>query len=281
MGDLYRMMFRLTIVGVGIVALLLGLMLGVVLGDVQDDVEYFAADARNGRATRSDGMKESKIYVMAALGEYGIPAYMQPAAGCHNIVATMKGTQPETYIVVGAHLDHLGVRRGKVMNGADDNASGSAALLELAGRLSMIKTRRSIVLVWFTGEERGLLGSKSFVRGLDQMPVFMVNLDMVGRLSDDLPGSKGKPGSLAPLFKKYDFAKRVTYRDSKLGSDQVPFNGKCPTVFLHTGLHRLYHTSADDPGTLDYDGIELICDYAYDMIVQVVGLDYRLYGGSE
>lgn len=257
-----------------------GAMLGVAMGDIQDDVEYFAADARNGRATGSKGMTQSKQYVMKALGEYGIPAYMQPAAGCHNVVAMLKGTQPETFIVVGAHLDHLGVRRGEVMNGADDNASGSAALLELAGRLSMVKTRRTIMLVWFTGEERGLLGSKSYVRGLRQMPVFMVNLDMVGRLDDNLPGSHGKPGGLERLFAKYEFAKRVTYRDSKLGSDQVPFNGKCPTVFLHTGLHKLYHRKSDDPHTIDYDGIELICDYAYDLIIQVVGLDYRLYGGA-
>lgn len=250
--------------------------------DLRIDAEYLAHDGRNGRATGSVGMAEAKLYVARALGREGISVHLQPMGNCHNIIGFIEGSKPSTYIVVGAHLDHLGRVKNIIKNGADDNASGSVVLLQIAKRLSRVKTRRSVVLVWFTGEELGLLGSKEFVRHPfdgdfdpgNQQPVFMLNLDMVGHLKDDLPGSRGKPGELARLFKKYDFAKRITYRNSWLGSDQIPFNKKkVPTVFLHTGDHDLYHTGWDDADTLDYVGLGQICDYAFDIVIQVVGAD--------
>ena len=262
------------------ILLLLLLLPTTALADVEsltEDVAYLADDARQGRRTGSEGMTQAKQYVIASLQEIGLTPVTQPVGKCHNVMVTFEGSQPETYIVVGAHLDHMGNRRG-IKNGADDNASGSAALLDLARRIVKVKPRRNVVLVWFTGEEQGFVGSKAFIKQAKTMPVFMLNMDMIGRLKDNLEQSNGSPGSLARLFKKYDFAKRITYRNSRMGSDQRPFGArKVPNVTLHTGLHNVYHTTRDDAHTLDYEGLDRITDYAYDIIMQVVGFDYKIF----
>lgn len=264
---------------------------------LRSHVEYLAADGLAGRAMGSDGLKQSQQYVTQHLKDAGIPVSTQSVGSCNsqscdkcgkcsNIIGVIKGTQPETYIVVGAHLDHLGVNRnGQVMNGADDNASGSAAILELAKRVNKAKPIRSVVFVWFTGEEKGLYGSKAFVKDPfnSKLPVFMLNLDMVGHLKDKLNRHETTDGNLARLFKKYDFAERITWRGSTMPSDNIPFHqAGVSTIFLITGDHALYHTSSDDSNTLDYQGLAKICNYAYDIIIQVAGerRNYDLGGGE-
>lgn len=265
---------------------------------IRIDVEYLADDARRGRYTGSPGIKEAQEYIMKALRAENIPAFYQPVGSCTNVIGFIKGAQPETYIVVGAHLDHMGVERRRIrnrteeriQNGADDNASGSAAILELARRVRRIRPLRSVVFIWFTGEEIGFLGSKEFVRRPfdgdfevgNILPVGMLNLDMVGHLNQGAQvrqNSFKDPGELDDLYKKYDFARRITRRGANLASDTTPFAERdVPILWLFTGSHSLYHTSRDDPDTLDYEGIGKVCDYAYDIIIQTAGRrEYKVW----
>jgi Zn-dependent M28 family amino/carboxypeptidase len=109
----------------------------------------------------------------------------------HNLVGYLEGSDPELkkeVVVLGAHFDHLGMdARGRMAAGADDNASGSAALLEVAEALSLAKPRRSIVIAGFSGEEDGLLGSRAFCEfpPIEKTSMIaMLNMDMIGRGKD-------------------------------------------------------------------------------------------------
>lgn len=248
------------------------------LGDIHSltrDVTYLADDARRGRAPGSPGMVQSQKYVIASLRAVGFIPVTQPVGNCRNVIGVVEGSQPESYVVVGAHLDHLGVVRGRIQNGADDNASGSAVLLELARRAVTVSPRRTIHFVWFTAEERGLVGSKAYVDAMPRLPVLMINMDMVGRLRDNLNRHRATSGRIGYLFEKYPFASRITYR-SPLSSDCRSFAGcGVPTLSLHTGLHNIYHTSRDDTETLDFRGLDQISNYACDLLHHVAGFDKK------
>lgn len=244
--------------------------------ELQSSVSYFASDELRGRATGSPGIVKAQEYIADELCDVGIEVHYQrvPKLNCRNLIAWIPGTSKE-YIVVGAHLDHVGVKQGRVINGADDNASGSAALLGLAKRLADAKPIHTIVFVWFTGEERGLVGSRYYTEKphSGRLPVFMLNMDMIGHLSDHIPDRNvAQPGDLlAPLFEKYPFAERITFR-GRGGSDHSPFVDKnVASIMLHTGLHKHYHRSTDDTDTLDYVGMSEVCDYAYDITLAVAG----------
>lgn len=249
--------------------------------EIRQHVSYLADDARKGRDTGSQGMVESRQYVIAQLKAAGVDTEVQKVGSCQNVIGFIKGKQPE-YIVVGAHLDHVGIdRRGRVVNGADDNASGSAIILELAKRLRKVKPEKSVVFVWFTAEERGLIGSRDFAaRPYDgdfdsdnKLPTFMLNLDMVGHLKARMADEPGSEPDLDGLYEKYAFAKRVTSFGGGSGSDHVSFVRKgVPSIFLHTGVTSTYHTYKDDTDTLDYEGMFAIYNYAYDIIVLKAGI---------
>ena len=199
-------------------------------------------------------------------------------ASVENVVGVLpgRGTLAREAVVVGAHYDHLGMggagslRRGAaVHNGADDNASGVAAMVcGVAALIRELETdpsprRRSLVVIAFTAEEIGLAGSLEYVRH----PVFpleattaMVNLDMVGRLRNDKLwglGSDSAPEWSALLERRGKHAglEVVTGGDGYGPSDQLPFYEKgVPVVHLFTGGHTEYHTPDDDPQTLNLEG---------------------------
>ncbi|MHC4121625.1 MAG: M28 family peptidase, partial [Planctomycetota bacterium] len=149
------------------ILILLLLLAAPAAADIQADVEFLASDELRGRASGSPGIKTAQKFIIARLETLGIPVTTQKVGDCQNVIATIKGAQPETYIVVGAHLDHMGVKKWRgeeyIQNGADDNASGCASILELAERVNRTKTLRSVVFVWFTREETGMNGSRDFV----------------------------------------------------------------------------------------------------------------------
>lgn len=245
--------------------------------ELRGSVDYFASDELRGRATGSPGIVKAQEYIADELCDVGIKVHYQrvPNLDCNNLIAWVDGTSKE-YIIVGAHLDHVGVKQGRVINGADDNASGSAALLGLAKRLADTKPVHTLVFVWFTGEERGLIGSRYYTLNphYGRLPVFMLNLDMIGHLSDEIPDRKvTQPDKvLAPLFEKYPFAERITFKGRRAASDHLPFVDKnVASIMLHTGLHKHYHRSTDDTDTLDYFGMAEVCDYAHDIILAVAG----------
>ncbi len=216
-----------------------------------------------------------------------------------NVVAYIEGTDSvlqHEVIVLGAHLDHLGMGgpgSGSMVpdtiaihNGADDNASGSAALLELAQAfVAKANTlRRSFVFVFFSGEELGTLGSGYYVSApffpLSQT-VAMINLDMVGRLKDrtlNIGGSGTSPAwnSLLTKYNADSTFKLVLNPDGFGPSDHASFYGKdIPVLFFFTGVHDDYHKPSDDWDKLDYEGEEKITKYVYRIVSDIDSMDVR------
>jgi len=212
-----------------------------------------------------------------------------------NVIGILEGNDPllkDEYIVIGAHFDHLGfggTGSGSrvpdtvaVHNGADDNASGTAMLIELAGKLASVKKdlKRSIIFVSFSAEEMGLIGSKYFV---DHCPVdlkkikAMFNFDMVGRFDKDKNSISvsGTGTSLESdsIVKKYEqgLSFSVTHSPDGYGpSDHASFySSNIPVLYFTTGAHTDYHTPLDDADRLDYEKGKEIGDFAYNIIMDV------------
>ncbi len=251
--------------------------------ELKEHVTYLASDSLQGRDTASKGYAQAAKYVYEQCQEYGLQVRYQRVGRCKNVIAWIG--ESGTMIVVGAHLDHIGTnRRGTVYNGADDNASGCAALLGLAKRFANASTPGyTVVFQWYTGEEKGFLGSKYYVKN-PLLPendpnieshIFMLNLDMIGRLKLQQKliqeGNFDVPAILQELYKKYPYAKGITFRTGAR-SDQVSFAAVgIPVVFLHTGLHSDYHRATDDADKINYAGMVRVCDYAYDLLNLVMG----------
>ena len=207
-----------------------------------------------------------------------------------NVVAMLPGTVPaaETeYVVVGAHYDHLGrassVGPARVYNGADDNASGTAALLEIAWRLRSAQLDRTLVFVAFTGEEQGLWGATHFVED-DVVPLHrtlaMVNLDMVGRLGND-PLQIHGTGTAADWVDLVDGANAtlpapLTFEQTATGagpSDHAVYNAAgVPVLHFFTGTHEDYHRPTDDWERVDQDGLERVIGLATEVIRRLADL---------
>ena len=218
----------------------------------------------------------------------------------NNVIGVLPGTDPQLskeVVVVGAHLDHLGMggasslsdsKSPAIHHGADDNASGTSALIEIASILSSPANRpkRTVVFIAFSGEELGLLGSVHYVKN----PVYaikdtvaMVNLDMVGRMKDksrlSLIGVKTSPGwesVVSPLVKRSGL--NVVLEDSTSGgSDHQPFQAaKVPVTFFFTGLHADYHRPSDTVDKLDIDGIAKVSQLAARVVERVADARERL-----
>jgi hypothetical protein len=210
-----------------------------------------------------------------------------------NVVGRITGTtQPQDVIVVGAHYDHLG-RGGhgslagdssEVHNGADDNASGTAALLALAEALRAAPPRRTVLLVAFGAEEQGLLGSQAFV---ERMPVSrervvaMINMDMIGRLRDQplLVGGAGSAEEWPAIIQGAADATGSSLRTQQDGmgpSDHATFYGAgVPVFFLWTGTHDDYHKPSDDAHLIDAPGVERCAKVALALLRGVDALERR------
>ncbi len=208
-----------------------------------------------------------------------------------NVIGFIDNGAPTT-VVLGAHFDHLGlgedgnslVRTGQpqIHNGADDNASGVAALLELARMLKSSKlTANNYLLAAFSGEELGLLGSKYFVEHpvVDPKSLnYMINMDMIGRLNDSSKtltvGGYGTSPEWGKLFsqtgKKGIYTGNLVFRFDSSGtgpSDHASFYRKdIPVLFYFTGLHSDYHKPSDDVEKLNYAGQMQIVRHIYSLL---------------
>ncbi|MBN1300717.1 MAG: M20/M25/M40 family metallo-hydrolase [Melioribacteraceae bacterium] len=220
----------------------------------------------------------------------------------YNVTALIEGSDPllkDEYIVIGAHFDHLGLGGPgsgsrtpdtvAVHNGADDNASGTSAIIEIFEKLAADKNnlKRSIIFVAFTAEEMGLIGSKYFVENplVDLSRIkFMFNLDMVGRLDPDTRnltvGGSGTAIGLEDMLKKHTAVSGLNVKFNSEGygpSDHASFYAKdIPVAFLFTGVHEDYHTPRDDAGLINYEGEKLVADLVYNMIVDIANLSEAL-----
>jgi hypothetical protein len=200
----------------------------------------------------------------------------------HNVGAIVEGRDPRLqneFVVIGAHFDHLGYSSryahdsydGIVLHpGADDNASGTAAVVELAERLSLRPSRRPILVLNFDAEEEGLLGSKAFIAS-KTYPVadmrFMLNLDMIGRLRDRRLEVQGVPDRSIMRARIDSVARaaglRAVFLRDAGRSDQTSFSDAgVPVAMFTTGEHAAYHTADDIAARINGAGLLTIIDVA-------------------
>lgn len=266
-------------------------------------VAALADDTFEGREGGSRGGRAAGAYIMETLAKTGLEpvgdggGYGQQFGGMRNIVGLLRGRDPELtkeLLVVGAHYDHVGYGNrdnsygpfGFVHNGADDNASGVAGLLELAEALGHLpqRPRRSILVAFWDGEEKGLLGSRHFLRTrpaalADSRIVFSMNLDMIGRLRGrrlEVFGTRSARGLRAAVV-----AANVDPRnaaglelafdwDVTDDSDHYPFIAAgIPTLMFHTGLHDQYHRPSDDAHLVNVDGIAPVVRLTLGMVLVI------------
>ncbi len=216
-----------------------------------------------------------------------------------NIVALLRGSNgnlSEEYVVVGAHYDHLGMGgpgsgsrapdTTGVHNGADDNASGVAMVIELAQKFAASRNnKRSIIFAAFGAEEMGLIGSKAFTADppveMNKIDA-MFNFDMVGRLDTMTNGlSIGGTGTSLEtegILKEFNPGFELAFSEEGIGpSDHASFYlQEVPVFFISTGAHSDYHTPSDDADRIDYPGMKKIGDYAYEVIHDVANREKLL-----
>jgi hypothetical protein len=207
-----------------------------------------------------------------------------------NVIAILEGEGPkaEETIVIGAHYDHLGFpasdgrrpRPENIYNGADDNASGVAVVLEVARRLAAREKKlpRRVLFIAFAAEERGLRGSQHYVSHSPvplEKTVAMLNLDMVGRLRENTLYITGT-GTAKEFTAWLDRANESQDFDlagspSRYGmSDHSPFHNKeIPAVHFITGIHSDFHSTTDDFEKINVPGMRRVAGLVADMVVQI------------
>ena len=286
--------------------------------ELKGHITFLTADKNSGRYPGGKINKRVVKYIEKDFKKSGISpflkSYKQPftaqlrvkkgekpkdAVKTWNVIGFIEGNDPilkNEFVVLGAHYDHLGMGGGPssksdkidIHHGADDNASGTSALLEIGEKLVAHRSelKRSLLLVAFGAEEQGLLGSKYFADNpfvpLSQIKL-MINMDMVGRLNDakqvymggagtfpggvELMKELGPPLGLSP----------VVHAGSVGGSDHVSFYKKNISVLgIHTGGHPQYHTPEDKLELINFEGQKQVCQYIFNVIVKVASTSYGM-----
>jgi len=267
--------------------------------DLTDLVFVLASDKFEGRKTGEHGQKLAANYIASCYKKIKVKAadtegtYFQHIPqryfrgrsknDSENVVAYIKGSEkPNEYIVISAHYDHLGIRGNKIYNGADDDASGNSAVLEIAEAFQKavkdgFGPKRSIIFLHVTGEEEGLFGSKYYTEN----PIFPLdgtvanlNIDMIGRVDKQhennpefvyLIGADKLSSELHNLSedmnKKYtNLQLDYTYNNENdpnrfyYRSDHYNFaKNNIPIIFYFNGVHKDYHKSSDTADKIRYD----------------------------
>lgn len=277
---------------------------------VAEIVGVLADDSMRGRATPGRELEQAAAWVAAAFQRAGLQAAGDGAgfvqrypvradSTAPNVVAVVPGRDARLareYVMVVAHLDHVGVGRpagdDSIYNGADDNASGVAAAVVLAEALAVRspRPRRSVLFVVTSGEERGLLGSRWYAEhstvALDSV-VALINLDMVGRNRPDSVYLNGWGKSevaeevvrQARLHPEIGLAVGPDVEDRPLtpaDSDHWPFQRRgIPYAFFYSGAHADYHRPGDAPARLDADKAARVARLAGHTIVAIADAEQR------
>ncbi|MBK9336525.1 MAG: M20/M25/M40 family metallo-hydrolase [Lewinellaceae bacterium] len=274
--------------------------------NLRKHVTYLASDKLKGRGTATKEELKAAKYLAKAFKKAGLQPrgdnggwYHEfsfkksqdphgavstdaPALKSRNVAAYLDNDAPNT-IVIGAHYDHLGLghdrnsleanAQGKIHNGADDNASGTAGVLELARYFAQngVREQHNFLFLCFSGEELGLVGSKKYTENptIDLSKVhFMLNMDMIGRLNEEkrmVVGGVGTAPNFVPLLHKLPATGFSIKQDSAgIGpSDHTSFYLKnIPVLFFFTGQHTDYHKPSDDVEKVNFVGLKAILDYA-------------------
>lgn len=263
--------------------------------ELQEHVNKLADDVFEGRGVGTRGGRAAAQYIVGQLRA----ASLQPAGteddyfcGCdrggRSILVSLPGSDPQLkseYIVVGAHYDHVADGRmghangpiGYIHNGADDNASGCAALLETIEALSESQSspRRSVLFAFWDGEEMGMLGSTRWVKSgqvSSNAIKLAVNIDMIGRMRAgrlEVDGTRSGYGLRRFLSRNNNPAMYLDFSwDLQANSDHWPFlERQIPIVMLHTGLHDDYHRPSDDANKINRAGLESATRYLLDVVM--------------
>jgi hypothetical protein len=266
--------------------------------DIRAHVEVLADDALEGREAGSRGGRAAAAYLIEQLAEFGLKpggdggAFIQNVEGgsYRNVLAVLEGSDPvlkHEYLLVGAHYDHVGYGTsrnsrgpwGQIHNGADDNASGVACVLEIAQAVTFLPSppRRSILFAFWDGEEKGLLGSKHWCSQPTvplQAVTLAFNADMVGRLRDEtlrVYGTRTARG----LRRWLSWQNRATNLaldmswELKAHSDHYPLvEHDIPALMLHTGLHDEWHRPSDDVDKINHEGISTTARLLFSLVVE-------------
>lgn len=212
----------------------------------------------------------------------------------HNVGGLLEGTDPSLkneFIVIGAHYDHLGIdqlkessmdksAKSQVHNGADDNASGTAGVLEVAEKFASVKNglKRSILFLAFSGEELGILGSTYYTNNPSvdiKNIIAMLNMDMIGRLNAEsnltIIGSGTSSIWKELLNKKNNYGFKLAMSDGGSGgSDHQAFSNKnIPVLFFFTGTHTDYHKPSDDADKINSEGEAKVVNFVFDIAAEI------------
>jgi hypothetical protein len=256
--------------------------------ELRQHCAVLASDTFEGRETGTHGGEAAGTYIAGELRKHprALPAaadgdYFQPVPPrSRNVLVRIPGSDPvlkSEYVVVGAHYDHVGYGDarnsrgpiGYIHNGADDNASGTAALLELVEAFCSLDVtpKRSLLFIFWDGEEEGLLGSQYWMTAptvpLDRIRLAF-NIDMIGRLREnraEVFGTRSAPG-LRRFLSSQNIESPVALNftwETRRDSDHYSFFAQqIPYLMIFTGKHPEYHTPYDDVEKLNVDGIERI-----------------------
>lgn len=242
------------------------------------DLFRLSHDSMAGRAAMTPENEKARAYLVSEMRRLGLSpvgaSFEQPFSMPRrnrpdsvkgvNVVAQVRGTRyPDRVIVVSAHYDHVGVRNGNIYNGADDNASGTAALLQMAAHFQHNKPQHTLIFAFFDAEEMGLLGARAFVAN-PPVPLARiaanVNMDMVARGDNGTLWAVGTTPHpvMKPIVESLVPAPGVTVKmgfDTGSGrdnwtslSDQGAFHAQgIPFVYFGVEDHPDYHEPSDDP----------------------------------
>lgn len=292
---------------------------------LRTNLTYIASDETEGRETGSEGQKKAGKFIIDFYKKNGISfpkgadSYYQkvPAAflnakrnenlpDSENIWAYIEGSEkPDEIVVLSAHYDHVGIKNGEVYNGADDDGSGTVALMEMAAAFQKAKNegngpKRSILILHVTGEEHGLHGSRYY----SENPLFPlkntvadVNIDMIGRRDDFHKDSNNYVyviGSDYLSSDLYNICESVNQKYINLTLD-YKYNDKSdpnrfyyrsdhynfakhniPSVFLFNGTHADYHKPGDEVDKIEFDALTKRTQYAFAIAWEIANREERL-----
>lgn len=269
--------------------------------DARAHVNVLASDKMEGRMTASRGVRRAGEYIAKRFAQAGLKpagdngtyfqAFPYEDGQCRNVIGLLAPTDGSgEYVMVGAHYDHIGFgevgsladkdEQNLIHNGADDNASGTAVVLELAGAFGAESaqsagSRRGLIFACWSGEEVGVLGSTHFASHpcvpMDRIVAYL-NFDMVGQLRDDTLVVQGVGSSPAwgRRLEKRNIAARFdlrTQEDPYQPTDLMAiYPAGVPVIGFFTGVHEHYNKPSDDADTLNYEGMERIALFAQSMI---------------
>lgn len=288
-------------------------------------LEILASDSFEGRCTATEGQKKAAAYLAGEMEKYGLMQVAKDTFGelswyqtwpfvkrfgdqkkymaySENVMGVLPATTPsDEYIVISAHYDHLGIIRDTIYNGADDNGTGTASVLELIRLFGDYANQRdkNILFIFFSGEEKGLVGSKYFAENpvvpLEKI-ICNLNIDMIGRADSAhqadsnyvyVIGSNRISNTLDSLLqvanKKHTLALDYTYNDPKdpqrlyERSDHYNFaKHGVPVAFFFSGLHADYHKATDDIEKINFEVLYWRMMLVYRLANQVMMYEGKL-----